>query len=231
MSTGAIFIDLSKTFNLVNHYILINKLHAIGLSKQALFWFNSYLHFQHQGVLFQGSLSCFAIMEKGVFQGSLLGPLLFSIFINDLYTYMLMTQWFILLILIYLRYRTIFNLILILFNNGSNVMIFMNEKKSYCMLFPTRSASMNQTNLVVNFLEGTPLGRVDEYKYLGLWIDSELSFKTHINYIVRKLNCNLRMWYRSCNCFTQQIKLRTVQLLLPLHTPLFSVWFIEYFIT
>ena len=42
--TGAIFIDSTKAFDLIDHYLLLDKLYAIGVSQQALFWFNSYLH-------------------------------------------------------------------------------------------------------------------------------------------------------------------------------------------
>ncbi|KAI2662356.1 hypothetical protein H4Q32_001184 [Labeo rohita] len=84
MSTGAIFIDLSKAFDMVDHYLLLDKLQAIGLSKDSLLWFNSYLHCRRQRVCLNGCISQSVIMEKGVPQGSSLGPLLFSLFINDL---------------------------------------------------------------------------------------------------------------------------------------------------
>ena len=86
------------------------------------------------------------------------------------------------------------------------------------MLFATRSASLNQgNNLSLKFLDDTPLKQVDEFKYLGLWLDSQLSFRCHINSVVKKINCNLRILYRSINCFTQLIRLRIVsQLIFPL---------------
>ena len=80
MHTGAIFIDLTKAFDMVDHYLLLDKLCAIGLSQHSLCWFNAYLHNRRQCVI----QSDFMIMEKGVPQGSSLGSLLFSIFINDL---------------------------------------------------------------------------------------------------------------------------------------------------
>ncbi len=74
---GAIFIDLKKAFELVDHYLLLDKLYAIGFSKNSLLWFNSYLHNRKQCVAVQGKLSDLFIQERGVPQGSILGPLLF----------------------------------------------------------------------------------------------------------------------------------------------------------
>ena len=220
MSTGAIFIDLTKAFDMVDHYMLLDKLHAIGLSKQSLLWFNSYLHSRRQRVSFQGYLSESLIMEKGVPQGSSLGPLLFSIFINDLpqicsdcliHLYADDT-------VIYASNASIsriqstlqsnFNAIQLWFHSNH---LLLNKKKSYSMLFPTRSATLNQdNNLLLKFLDDTPLVKVDELKYLGLVLDSQLSFRRHIHSVVNKINCNLRILYRSINCFTQLIRLRIV---------------------
>ena len=83
MSTGAIFIDLSKAFDMVDHYLVLDKLTAIGLSKHSILWFNSYLHCRRPHVSLHGYVSQSLIMEKGVPQGSL-GPLLFSLFIYNL---------------------------------------------------------------------------------------------------------------------------------------------------
>ena len=84
MLTGAIFIDLTKAFDMVDHYLLLDKLHAIGLSSDSLLFFYSFLHHRSQCVAFKGNQSGFKIIDKGVPQGSSLGLLLFSIFINDL---------------------------------------------------------------------------------------------------------------------------------------------------
>lgn len=71
--TGAIFNDLSKAFDMVDHYILLDNIYAIGFNQSAMLWFNSYLHNRPQCVAFQGSLSDYLLVDKGVPQGSTLG--------------------------------------------------------------------------------------------------------------------------------------------------------------
>jgi len=99
-------------------------------------------------------------------------------------------------------------------NNG----LILNKSKSYSMLFSTRSARHNHgNNLTIKFSDGTLMENVEELKYLGLWLDSSLSFRPHIDSIVKRVNYNLRLLYRSINCFTQLIRLRIVtQLLFPI---------------
>ena len=79
-----VFIDLKKAFDTVNHSILINKLEHYGIRETSLDWFKSYLNNRHQFVSFNGHFSDYKVMTCGVPQGSVLGPLLFLIYINDL---------------------------------------------------------------------------------------------------------------------------------------------------
>ena len=84
MPPGAIFIDLSEAFDMVDHYLLLDNLYAVGLSTESVLFFNSFLHNRSQCVSFQSNQSDFKLITKGVSQGSSSGPLLFSIYINDL---------------------------------------------------------------------------------------------------------------------------------------------------
>uniref|UniRef100_A0A3Q3IMY9 Reverse transcriptase domain-containing protein n=1 Tax=Monopterus albus TaxID=43700 RepID=A0A3Q3IMY9_MONAL len=79
----ALFIDLSKAFDTVDHVLLINSLLRIGLSEGAIPWFRNYLSNRRQAVQLGGSSSSFLEILKGVPQGSVLGPILFSIYINN----------------------------------------------------------------------------------------------------------------------------------------------------
>ena len=82
--TGACFLDLSAAFDIVDHPLLLEKLKLYGFSDTALPWFDSYLSGRAQAVYIESFLSKTLPVPTGVPQGSILGPLFYIIFTNEL---------------------------------------------------------------------------------------------------------------------------------------------------
>lgn len=198
----------------------------MGLSKNALLWFNSYLHNRKQCVVLQGHKSEFYVQQRGVPQGSTLGPLLFSIFINDLPAVCSCSslQLYADDTVIYSSKPNLPQIHTALQSDFNTVQdwllsnkLLLNKAKSFTMVFGTKqNITVKSNNLNIICKDGSSLHKVDKFKYLGLWLDCELSFRIHIDSVLHKVNYGISVLYHSRNCFTLNIRKKLAsELILP----------------
>jgi len=200
---GIIFLDLKKAFDTVNHEILLQKLAYYGIGGIALTWFKNFLSCRYQCTRINGKLSSFLEVLSGVPQGSIIGPILFSIFINDIIYACNLSKPFLFaddgaLFFDQTCRSTFINMkieLMTIFKWLSVNKLSLNEKKTEFLLFD----SVDQHDeLTIECNEVTfTIKECKETKYLGLILDSKLNFKSHVDYIIRKVMKRIGAMYRS----------------------------------
>lgn len=195
-----IYLDLTKAFDTVNHDILLYKLQNYGIRGMAYQWFRSYLSNRQQYTVINNVSSCLSNVLCGVPQGSVLGPLLFLLYMNDISQVLPGEN-------------------VKLFADDTNLFISgvdingLNQKCNYCidilnnwfianrlhlnvdktniMTFPRTKAS----DICVK-LNGMSIEKVECCRYLGIFIDDKLTWSHHIDIIYKKLMKYVGIFYK-----------------------------------
>ena len=195
------FLDFSKAFDTVDHFILLSKLEQIGIQGTTLKWFKSYLSGRQNFVRIGNKLSNANEMTMGVPQGAVLSPLLFNIYVNDMVnaTKILKFIQFADDTTVFLsgsnihRIADIFNVELKLLET------WLTSNKLSINISKTKYMIISHNNIPVDIsleIRNNILERVSTTKFLGLIIDEKLTFNHHIDFTCKKLSRVVGIIYR-----------------------------------
>lgn len=231
-STVAVLLDISKAFDTIDHRILLRKLEHSGVRGLSQAWFQSYLSDREQMVALNGEVSDPRGVTSGIPQGSILGPLIFSIYVNDIHTCILNSQ------VLQFADDTTLHLTGDLEEIIPKLNVDLNSLVRW--FFANRLAlSTSKTTAIAfskrNFVIPPDLPEIkvwDEVvpfepavKLLGIYLDSDLSWKTHSLHVRNKISSSLYAINKCKNLLnTQTLKLMYYGLVHPYLTYGISLW-------
>ena len=193
--TGAAFLDITKAFDTVSHDILICKLVGVGVSHTSVNWFKSYLSNRMQVTVVNESQSTLEPLNVGVPQGSILGPLLFLVYVNDITKACVKCNFTLYAddtVLFYsaksaLELQSSLNLDLFYLSNWlTRNRLTLNPSKCKFITFgsPAKLAKLNEVELCIN---DYTLDRVTSFKYLGVVLNQSFTWADHIEALSNKI--------------------------------------------
>ncbi|KAF2350945.1 Reverse transcriptase domain [Trinorchestia longiramus] len=216
--TLLLLLDLSKAFDSVEHKRLLEKISNIGIATQ---WFQSYLANRSHAVKLENTISSPIQNDSGVPRGSILGPLLFSIFINDFPSTPSNTR--------ISMYADDVQIAMTsapakLSQTKSNAEILLkhvkswydqngfklNASKTQCIIFGSKNTIKKLPNLTLT-LGNDIIEPVRKVKNLSVWFDQNMSFTSHVEKTCSKINGTLMFLQRVKNMLDEKTRLLAIQ--------------------
>ena len=186
---AGLFLDLSKAFDSLNHGILFDKLFNIGIRGIMLKWIKSYFSDRMQFTCVNQTESSYGEVKFGVPQGSVLGPLLFIVYINDIGSIpglKFLPKLFADDANVFVHAKN-FNELQIQSQNTLNLLtewlllnrLTINIKKTCYIIFTPHSSNIIPNDFTLK-VDNSPIDRVEQSKFLGVQVDSKLNWGLHI---------------------------------------------------
>ena len=211
MIAGALLTDLSKAFDCLNHKLLIAKLEAYGFDYESLTFIYSYLSVRQQRTKVNNSFSGWSDIKSGIPQGSILGPLLFNIYINDIFFFINENN-----LASYANDNTPYaidseanSLINTLVNNTSILIKWFKDNYFKINADKCHLLITNHDEDVTAAIDGEIIKGSKLVKLLGINIDNELNFNVHVSNICNKVSLKLHALARISHMMSTD-KLRLV---------------------
>lgn len=224
-----VFYDLSKAFDLIDHMILIQKLESYGVVGKAVLLLKNYLRNRKQFVKINEQQSALEDVKYGVPQGSVLGPLLFSLYINDIKNLGLTGKMFVYADDISLFYPYCYESAVkpYIGRDAALLIEYMRINKLYLNPIKTKlirfKPYFNFSNQFSVYIDGKEIQEVSSVKFLGIYFQSNLSWDQHINYVKSKVSSAIGILYKFKNKFNEHSKLLIYQALIQSHFNYLSI--------
>ncbi|RUA05525.1 MAG: hypothetical protein DSY43_04445 [Gammaproteobacteria bacterium] len=232
---GVIFIDLRKAFDTIDHKIIMHKLSIYGVDSSTLKWFESYLENRNQKCSVNGHLSSNSRVTCGVPQGSILGPLLFLIYINDLPNCLAegLPRMYADDTSISFVASNLNDLQQTINKELENVDIWLrsnklslNVAKTEFMVVGSRQKLQTENDSSIDIhINGEQINEVESTKSLGVFIDKNLSWKRHIDEISKKISAGIGALKRARSSISRDTAIKIYKALIePYFYYCSSVW-------
>ena len=217
--TDVVFFDFAKAFDSVSHKHLLAKLQLFGINGNILLWLSDFLYDRKQRVVIDGAFSDWGNVISGVPQGSILGPLLFVLYVNDIPQTLSCSS-------------EMFADDTLLYNSDSIDIVSapvqqgLHQMSDWCSSWSlnlnidkcefmriTRSRAAATCSYNIN---STPLMKVSSHKQLGVTLSCDLSWKSHVLSVAAKANRVLGLLKRTFGRCSEAIKMGYISMVRPM---------------